>query len=129
MGGGKTMERELIKRKKRGFLWRDESGQVLVLVALAAAFLIGMAALVVDIGHGFVVRQELQNAADASALAGAGNLLPLIGTFPTATPNYLVAKQKAIESIQWNKAGFGDQRGHLSPKFKGYRSIPPSMYH
>ena len=98
------MERELIKRKKRGFLWRDESGQVLILVALAAVFLIGMAALVVDIGHGFVVRQELQNAADASALAGAGNLLPLIGTFPTATPNYPVAIQKAKDFIPWNKA-------------------------
>ena len=66
------MKRKLERGKKPGLLRRNESGQVLVLVALAAVFLIGMAALAVDISHGLVVRHELQNAADASALAGAG---------------------------------------------------------
>jgi Flp pilus assembly protein TadG len=93
------MERELIKRKKRGFLWRDESGQVLVLVALGAVFLIGMVALVVDIGHGLVVRNELQNAADASSLAGAGKLFD-----PSPGPNWSVAKNAASSSIAWNRS-------------------------
>jgi len=57
----------------------------------------------VDIGHGFVVRQELQNAADASALAGAGNLTPLTSTSPTSF-DWTRAEGIAGSSITWNKA-------------------------
>ncbi len=93
------MKRTLERVKKPGFLRRDESGQVLVLVALAAVFLIGMAALAVDISHGLVVRHELQNAADGSALAGAGNLF---ATPPG--PNWSAAETAASGSIAWNRS-------------------------
>ena len=49
------MKRKLGRGKKRGLLRRDESGQVLVIVALAAVVLIGMVSLAVDISHGLVV--------------------------------------------------------------------------
>ena len=91
------MERELIKRKKRGLLRRDESGQVIVLIAIGAVFLIGMAALAVDVSHGLVVRNELQNAADASSLAGAGKLFP-------SGPDWARAEGAASGSIAWNKS-------------------------
>jgi hypothetical protein len=113
------MERELIKRKKRGFLWRDESGQVLVLVALGAVFLIGMVALVVDVGHGLVVRNELQNAADASALAGAGNLF--INTPPA--PNWGWAEGVALSSIAWNKSD-GQSLRDLFENRAAYWNLP-----
>src|SRR4030067_1579475 len=49
----------------------DQKGIVIVIVAILIAVFIGFAALAVDIGHLYVVRNELQNAADAGALAGA----------------------------------------------------------
>ena len=49
----------------------DRSGQVLVLVVIALVALIGFAALAIDVGHAYTQRRQLQNAADAAALAGA----------------------------------------------------------
>ncbi|HKT99378.1 MAG TPA: pilus assembly protein TadG-related protein [Paraburkholderia sp.] len=54
---------------------RRERGAVAVQVALFLITLLGCAALAVDIGRWVVVRHELQNAADAAALAGA-HVLP-----------------------------------------------------
>ena len=51
--------------------WRDdERGAVAVIVMALLVVLIGFAALVIDLGMLFVVRGELQNAADSGALAG-----------------------------------------------------------
>ena len=49
----------------------NRSGQVLVLVVIALVALIGFAALAIDVGHAYTQRRQLQNAADAAALAGA----------------------------------------------------------
>lgn len=46
-------------------------GSVLPLICVLTVFLIGMVALVIDLGYIAVTRSELQNAADAAALAGA----------------------------------------------------------
>lgn len=48
-----------------------ERGATLLLVSFLIASLLGMAALVVDLGYLFWVRNELQATADAAALAGA----------------------------------------------------------
>lgn len=48
-----------------------QRGAVLVLAGVAMVVLIGITALAIDIGHLVVVRNEVQNAADAGALAGA----------------------------------------------------------
>ena len=53
---------------------RDESGQVLVFVAVILTGLVGMAALVVDVGSWYQADRKLQTAADAAALAGAQDL-------------------------------------------------------
>lgn len=47
-----------------------QKGAVIVLVALLLVFFIGIVALALDVYHLYVVRNELQNAADAGALAG-----------------------------------------------------------
>ncbi len=52
----------------------DQQGAVAVLVALSLTVLIPMLALVLDIGQALVVKQSLQNLADAAALAGARQL-------------------------------------------------------
>lgn len=51
-----------------------ERGTVAVTVALALTVLLGIAALVVDVGLSWAARAEAQTAADAAALAGAGRL-------------------------------------------------------
>ena len=52
----------------------------MVFVAIAIVVLIGFAALAIDIGHLLIVRNELKNAADAGALAGAQVLYNNNGT-------------------------------------------------
>jgi hypothetical protein len=61
----KILNRETIKGKK---------GVSLVLVALMIFTLVGIIALAIDVGHLMATRNELQNVADAAALAGAGYL-------------------------------------------------------
>lgn len=51
-----------------------ERGNVAVVVALSLMVLLGFAALVIDVGNFWRVRGELQNAADAAALAGVRDL-------------------------------------------------------
>lgn len=53
---------------------RDQHGQAIVIFALSAAVLLGMLALVVDVGQGYVVRRHTQNIADQAALVGAQRL-------------------------------------------------------
>lgn len=48
----------------------------MILVAIAGAVLIGFLGIVVDLGHLFVTRTELQSATDACALAAAAELRP-----------------------------------------------------
>lgn len=53
----------------------EENGQVMALVAVLMSVLLGMTALTLDIGRVQWTKASLQNAADASALAGAQGLL------------------------------------------------------
>ena len=53
---------------------RGERGQVLVQVALLMVAFLILLALAIDVGHIYQVRRQMQNAADAGALAGAREL-------------------------------------------------------
>lgn len=55
-------------------LFKNENGSAIVLVALSMVVLMGVAACVVDVGVAFAEKAQLQNAADAAALAGAQEL-------------------------------------------------------
>jgi hypothetical protein len=50
---------------------RDERGQAFVLTVVVLAMLMGMAALVLDVGHWYRSKRDLQAVADSAALAGA----------------------------------------------------------
>ncbi|MCJ7692192.1 MAG: pilus assembly protein TadG-related protein, partial [Sedimentisphaerales bacterium] len=51
---------------------KNQTGVSAVIVAIVLTMLLGFAALAIDVGYMYVTRNELQNVADASALAAAG---------------------------------------------------------
>jgi hypothetical protein len=66
---------------------RNESGQVIALVALSMTVLVGIAALVVDLGFAYAAQRNLQSSADEAALAGAQGL-PSLGSAMTYAQQY-----------------------------------------
>jgi hypothetical protein len=106
-------------------LWiKEERGVTFVVVALLIIILVGVAALAIDIGHLFIVRNELQNAADAGALAGARFLYLYedVGEYVNEDANQ-IAHDAAIANrsegspveVLWNGGNTGDvERGHWS---------------
>ena len=66
---------------------RDEGGQSIVLVALGLTVIIGLCALVVDVGSWYREQRHVQVAADAAALAAAQDL-PNTGTAATTAASY-----------------------------------------
>ncbi|MEC4681641.1 MAG: Tad domain-containing protein [Nitrospirota bacterium] len=52
----------------------EQHGVVSLIMAVSTTMLLGFTALAIDLGHAWMVKQELQNVADAAALAGAGQL-------------------------------------------------------
>jgi Flp pilus assembly protein TadG len=71
-------------------LRRGKKAQSLVIVALSATALFGIIALGLDAGRLYFQRRDVQNAADAGALAGAQELLPPDGNSGVTTA--MVAK-------------------------------------
>ncbi len=55
-------------------LFGEQQGQALVWITMALTAIMGMGGLVVDLGHAYVVRGQLQNYANAAALAAAGDV-------------------------------------------------------
>jgi hypothetical protein len=92
------------------------------MVALLILVFIGFAAVAIDIGHLFLVRNELQNAADAGCLAGARFLYSDDGTAVNENSNQ-IAYQAALANksdkvpvdVHWTAGNMGDvERGHWS---------------
>jgi putative Flp pilus-assembly TadE/G-like protein/VWA domain-containing protein len=73
-------------RKGGSARMQDERGQVLVLLVVALLGLLGMCAMVIDLGYLYWNQRDLQASADAAALAGAMEL-------PDSGNAVLVAKQ------------------------------------
>lgn len=75
-----AVTKHLVKR----LIAKNSHGSVLVLIALLLIVFIGIAALAIDIGHLSTTKNELQNVADAAALAGAGYLGSVYEGLPPA---------------------------------------------
>ncbi len=76
-----------------------QSGATLMLFVLIMPLLLGFSALSVDISRVLLAKQELQNAADAAALAGGAGLDDLGGETPY---NWTAAQQAAASMIGKN---------------------------
>lgn len=100
--------------------FKEQRGVTVIIVALLILVFIGFAALAIDIGHLFVVRNELQNAADAGCLAGARFLYTEDGLAVNENANQ-IAYQAAVANksdqvpvdVHWNGGNGEDvERGH-----------------
>ena len=86
-----------------------QKGAMLITILFWMTTFIGLAALAFDIGHLLVVRNELQNGADAAALAGANCLYKTTAgsdctNIASPTLNWAIASTKATNSIGLNKS-------------------------
>ncbi len=99
-----------------------ERGLTAVVAALLMVILIGVAAFAIDIGHLYLVKNELQNAADAGCLAGARFLYEGSGESINENSNQ-IAREAAMANksenlpveVQWGGGNTGDvERGHWS---------------
>lgn len=85
--------------KRRSNLISEESGTIAVIAALGLTVFLGFAGLALDIGHLLSVKNELQRAADAGAMAGARGLwpttLPIVNN-PPLQPNCATAQSVAL---------------------------------
>lgn len=101
----------------------NDKGVTAVTVLFHTILFLALATLAIDTGHLLLVKNELQNAADAGALAGARDLYLVDGTSVNPDANqtaYDIAKEnmsdkKAVD-IDWTSGtNIGDiQRGHWS---------------
>jgi Flp pilus assembly protein TadG len=57
-------------------------GNIMILTALGLVDFLGFASLAIDMGHLYVVRNELQNVADAAAMGGVGKLITYVNGAP-----------------------------------------------
>ena len=98
-------------------LRRRPRGQSLILVALSLIVLMGFAGIAIDVGAMMLTRNELQNAADAAALAGAGALYQKnVCPAPPAScydnlPNWTRGHDSATNAV---KPTFGNKVTHVA---------------
>ncbi|MEJ2180827.1 MAG: TadG family pilus assembly protein [Gammaproteobacteria bacterium] len=108
---------------KRFFsILNNQQGIVVVIIAVCLVMLLGFLALSIDTSHLVVARNELQNAADAGALAGAAELYNDNGKSVNINANQIgfdasvanFSDQSSVE-VNWTGGNVGDvQRGHWS---------------
>ncbi len=81
---------------------KNEDGAVLIYVTLILAAFIGVGGLALDAGRAFTLREEMQQAADAAALAGAWQL---DGTTAGAARGDGAARAVVANSQKWASGG------------------------
>lgn len=112
-----------------------QCGSMLLTASLFLITLIGTAAVAVDVGHLMVARNELQNAADAAALAGA-NCLSKAGagsgttctSAPSSSLNWSIASAAARTAIGQNKSdGSALVSGTVTTGYKNLTGSPAGL--
>src|ERR1700733_13572374 len=100
-------------------LWNDRDGVVLPYVAVMLIAIIGLSALALDASRLMSVQTQLQNAADALALAGAAEL--------DRRPDSIIRAEAAIRGLIANPvSGTGIEQVAQVSNIDLLRSLPPS---
>lgn len=81
---------------------RTQSGQAFVITILMITALLGMAALVLDVGSWFRAHRSLQATADAAALAGAQELPDAPGNANSLANDYAAKNQSGLTGVTVN---------------------------
>lgn len=92
---------------------KSQSGAVAIVVGVSIAVLIGFAGLALDLGRLYINKTELQNAADACALAAAPYLdcdPDIAGSCPADKSNLEKAKRAGIFAAAQNKRDFQESQ-------------------
>ena len=77
-----------MKSFRTSSIWRaliDQRGQVLPWVAISMVAILGVGGMSVDLGHAYVVRSQLQGAANAAALAAVSDLYTTVNSVSAAS--------------------------------------------
>ncbi len=85
----------------------NEKGFAVIFLAILMVALASLVGMAIDVAYSYLVKTELQNAADASALAGAGVIYPSNSSPPPTTfpaPDWKSAKTVATALAKQNKA-------------------------
>ncbi|HSQ91647.1 MAG TPA: pilus assembly protein TadG-related protein, partial [Nitrospiraceae bacterium] len=105
------MNRVLLAQKIEQVICRppvvqDTRGAVAVIVAIMIVVLLSFGALALDISNAMIARNELQNVADGSALAGARQLGVIYAALPAGTPytTYVLSDPSAVMTAATNVA-------------------------
>lgn len=108
---------------------RDQRGAVAITVAVLLTILLGFGALAIDVGYLFVVRNELQNAADAAALAGAPCIYPRAqcGNTKSTAPDWATAQAQTVQSVALNKSSNVTLVGYATDVTYGYWDVTGSV--
>jgi Flp pilus assembly protein TadG len=91
-----------MNRRNTNRILRDERGATIIVVALSLVFIMGSAAIAIDLGMLQSARAEAQRAADAAALAGASEYLEPL---PTETGAEARARDFAGRNRVMGKSG------------------------
>lgn len=87
--------------KERAALLHRQQGGIAVMAGISVVVLIGMAGMVLDLGHLYITKTELQNAADACALSAARELSAINGsTVSRATSAGIAAGARNLVDFQ-----------------------------
>lgn len=101
--------------------WSDRSGSVAIYTAIFSLVAIGGGALAVDFGRSVLLRSQMQNAADAAALAGVVHLDGKDGARARATA---VASNAASNASNMPSTGTGTNLAVADVNF--YTTVSPS---
>lgn len=81
-----------MKTVKTSSVWRaliDQRGSVLPWMVISMVPILGVGGMSVDLGHAYVVRSQLQGAANAAALAAVSDLYTTVNTVNAASPTLI----------------------------------------
>lgn len=106
--------------QQRPFQRQRQQGAVAIMLGLSLLVLFGFMALVFDLGRTYVVRTELQNAADAAALAGAKDLNRKASGVSKAIATVSAIGQQNITTFSFQS----DPRINITPNMISVGSCP-----
>jgi Flp pilus assembly protein TadG len=91
---------------------RNREGASIILVAVSLVMIFAFAVLAIDVGTLYVTRTQLQNAADAAALAGAMGMIQSVGDSATAI-DWAITLAGENEAFIGVEEGTGNARGSV----------------